>query len=976
MEEKLGQQLFKKSDCVALMLIFAVIYIWQGGYFQNCYCCAFIALAIFAFIAFALKKIQAVGIFEAAIIGVAALSVLTSLFVAENTHMALVELPKYIVFVPLLLIFSNEQYRNSCYISLIIVSIVAAIIGLLSCAGVLNVRDWALASARGIRLQSFLQYANTAAVMLGASLILMYRCVIDNNNRLMRIGMAILIFAFYVTSSAGAIACMIYVYIASFLFMSERGKLIPLGAMLIAGGFTRLLYGYLCSMGTLVILVWCVMAVSIIYAAGVFAEKHSFNINIKYRKIYFFIVTLVFGVMGSFAITHIGTFLERALSDIDALKLILKHPLGIGAGNWSFWQDTVKRIGYEMKYIHCGYLQIYFAGGPIAFVIFTAMCAAAMIHGIKNRSGNIADDLKISALALMLLHMAVDVDINFTIYNILLCALLAEQNMKITKKIPKIPQISVIAVSGIVGLLFSAYGSYDAWANDRISEYESSYKFTEAENVLDQKIKLQPSDSSSLIRKAAIVELDENRQEEAYQLYIAGGRLDPHNQSVNIERYCFEKRNGISVHDKIKRLKELLSGCEINTELYTELMQTYIYGWKQGEITSDELLTEGKSIYDRIEEINNKTGVLRFYDGVPMNVDTNVLTEIYDLCSLSADELDEKMEKSRSLNNSIATEISQMNITEKARAMIICPETSINSENGYGVIMLDPSQTGTSDELRAKIKNLKEKYPSSMIAVSENGSENSTIQGRKETNLPDYVCRGYFENYSYDDSAYDLGENIGQTLSDYDIDLCFGFQAAAVQNRNAYLWENTFTSSENEIEDITKKYVSGMQSKNVYTVIEQFPSYANNSENPQTATMVSDFNKERRLSNIYAPIRAAIERNVGCIMMSHLLVPNNSTSVINAEFSKYYTTKILRNELGFNNVILTDILTANAVTDNVTYERAILYAVNAGCDLLYVTENPELAASSIEKYVAEGKISERQLDNALVRILSLKYNNI
>ena len=111
-------------------------------------------------------------------------------------------------------------------------------------------------------------------------------------------------------------------------------------------------------------------------------------------------------------------------------------------------------------------------------------------------------------------------------------------------------------------------------------------------------------------------------------------------------------------------------------------------------------------------------------------------------------------------------------------------------------------------------------------------------------------------------------------------------------------------------------------------------------------------------------------------MMSHLLVPNNSTSVINAEFSKYYTTKILRNELGFNNVILTDILTANAVTDNVTYERAILYAVNAGCDLLYVTENPELAASSIEKYVAEGKISERQLDNALVRILSLKYNNI
>lgn len=966
------KQLLKKWDCILLFVILAALYVWQGGYFSNGY--SVILLLLFGFTALNYKRVSGRGEFIVISFIMVVICFLTSLFADNSIHIPIMELPKYVAFIPLLMIFSNQLYRKTGYFVIITISILTAMAGILACIGALNVLNWALQSGRGMRLQGFLQYANTAAVLIGAALFLLYQyqCENEGKGRLKHVLMAVLSVALFLTESIGALLCIAAAYVVCFFLCRKSEKIIPLGAILLTGGITGIIYVFLSGYGTVCRLLWIAVSIFLVYMTSVLADRHSPHIELKHKKLYLVIFCAVFAGIGLFSITKSATFFERIISDIDAVALIKKHPFGIGVGNWSFIQDTVKSIGYTMKYIHCGYLQMYLDGGPAAFVLFAGMICISVYRSIKNGMNNRAiPDCRSAILLFMALHMLVDVDLNFVIFIALLAIIQSEFDREVTNKYIA-SLISAVCVIG--GIFTSVYSLYDYALSQKEEMYEASYDFTRAEQTIDQKLKFQKADVNSIAVKSRIIELDESRISEAYDLLLEAGRKSPENAAINIERYNFEKRNGMPYEDKIKRLKEILSSYKANTDLHSELLQTYIYGLKNSIISPEEFLTECGAAYSEIENINSKNGILRFYNGVPMNVDITVLTEAHDLLNMSEEQLNQIASENKENQDNISDIVSQMSLEDKARMLILCPLDTVQGNERYGGILLGSRNVTSPEMLRSEIEKIRNVNNVSILAVMEQGSQSSTIRERQLFNLPDYSCRDYFKNYEYDDRAYALGSEIGEVLNKYGIEMCLGLQAEAVQNKNAYLWDITFAFSTEEANDIVKKYISGMQSHGVHTVVEQFPAYANNSENPQEAVMLADFNYTRRVSNIYPPVRAAIERNAACIMMSHLLVPNSMTSVINAEFSKYYTTKILRNELNFHNVILTDILTSKAALSNVTNKQAVLYAINAGCDMLYVTEQPEQTARYVIENVKDGKISEERLDKSVKRILALKYN--
>lgn len=82
--------------------------------------------------------------------------------------------------------------------------------------------------------------------------------------------------------------------------------------------------------------------------------------------------------------------------------------------------------------------------------------------------------------------------------------------------------------------------------------------------------------------------------------------------------------------------------------------------------------------------------------------------------------------------------------------------------------------------------------------------------------------------------------------------------------------------------------------------------------------------------------------------------------------------KILRQELGFGGVIITDSLSMGAITDEYTPGEAAIKAIEAGCDILLTPESFEDAFNAVVKAVEDGNISEQRIDESVRRILTLK----
>ena len=93
---------------------------------------------------------------------------------------------------------------------------------------------------------------------------------------------------------------------------------------------------------------------------------------------------------------------------------------------------------------------------------------------------------------------------------------------------------------------------------------------------------------------------------------------------------------------------------------------------------------------------------------------------------------------------------------------------------------------------------------------------------------------------------------------------------------------------------------------------------------------------------------------------------------IPATFSKILVTDILRNEIGYQGIIITDSLSMGAITDYYDENEAAVYAFLAGCDMLLMPKDFHGAYEAVLSAVKEGRITEERLDESVYRIIKKK----
>lgn len=168
------------------------------------------------------------------------------------------------------------------------------------------------------------------------------------------------------------------------------------------------------------------------------------------------------------------------------------------------------------------------------------------------------------------------------------------------------------------------------------------------------------------------------------------------------------------------------------------------------------------------------------------------------------------------------------------------------------------------------------------------------------------------------------------------------------------------------------KVVEGLQGQNVSATLKHFPGHG--SAKDDTHKGYADINQSiKQLREVeFVPFQAGIEAGVDLIMVSHLTICNVTGGKTPASLSPLMITEILRNELGYQNLIITDALNMKAITKFYSSGDAAVMALSAGADLLLMPENLEEAFDAIYQAILEKKLDEKRIDESITRILKVK----
>ena len=121
------------------------------------------------------------------------------------------------------------------------------------------------------------------------------------------------------------------------------------------------------------------------------------------------------------------------------------------------------------------------------------------------------------------------------------------------------------------------------------------------------------------------------------------------------------------------------------------------------------------------------------------------------------------------------------------------------------------------------------------------------------------------------------------------------------------------------------------------------------------------------------PFISAIENGANMIMVGHISLPQVVGDNTPATMSKEVISDLLRSELGFNGVVITDAMNMGAITEYYASDEAAIRALKAGADMVLMPEDFETAYKGVIDAVKDGTISEDRINDSLKRVYRIKY---
>jgi beta-glucosidase-like glycosyl hydrolase len=182
-----------------------------------------------------------------------------------------------------------------------------------------------------------------------------------------------------------------------------------------------------------------------------------------------------------------------------------------------------------------------------------------------------------------------------------------------------------------------------------------------------------------------------------------------------------------------------------------------------------------------------------------------------------------------------------------------------------------------------------------------------------------------------------------------------------------------FGETVEEVVPHSDAYIRGTQSAGVIACAKHFPGHGDTLIDSHMELPVLTFSRERFEELEFIPFKTAISAGVRSIMVAHLAVPElQKGETVPASLSRKVITDVLKNELAFKGLVVTDALDMKAIADNYGSGEASVMALKAGADVVLMPTEPGEALDAIHKALESGELSLEEMKDSVEKIINEK----
>ena len=284
----------------------------------------------------------------------------------------------------------------------------------------------------------------------------------------------------------------------------------------------------------------------------------------------------------------------------------------------------------------------------------------------------------------------------------------------------------------------------------------------------------------------------------------------------------------------------------------------------------------------------------------------------------------------------------------------------------------DPGQTRTMLANTQQYAKERTGFPI-FLSVDEEGGQvarvgsNPAFGVEKIGNMSDVGSRGDTQE------AYEVGSTIGAYLSDLGFNMDAAPDTDVLTNPNNQVVKyRSFSSDPQLVTEMAASELRGLNEQGIIGMYKHFPGHGGTTDDSHEGYAYVDDTLEELKSGAFVPFQDGIDNGIQVIMVSHISCPNVTGDNTPATLSKMMITDILRNDMGFDGMVITDAMNMGAITAQYSSSEAAVAALNAGVDMLLMPEDFQSAYQGVLGAVKDGTVSEERIDESVRRILELK----
>lgn len=225
-----------------------------------------------------------------------------------------------------------------------------------------------------------------------------------------------------------------------------------------------------------------------------------------------------------------------------------------------------------------------------------------------------------------------------------------------------------------------------------------------------------------------------------------------------------------------------------------------------------------------------------------------------------------------------------------------------------------------------------------------------------------------------DYEAKEAGRSIGETLLSMGVNVDFAPVADINTNpENPVIGIRSYSDDPEKTAEMVCAFIQGLQATGVSATVKHFPGHGDTQTDSHYGEVFVTHDLDRLRTVEFVPFAKAIDEGVDLVMIGHIQTPSATSDGLPASLSAE-AVQLLRNELNFQGVAITDAMNMQAITQYYGVGESSVLSVLAGVDIVLMPADLDVAYEALLEALEQGRITQTRLDESLERILGLKYD--